>query len=189
MEVEFDLKPLSAEDRTWTAKAQELELGALSAMRSSAEKWAAALTSALGVVSLAALLVGPGVFKHLSPSNKVAAEVAFFVAAFISMIATALATLAAQNARTMIVGRSGTAFKDWATKQTNKWYTALVVSRWLAGCAVLLIFTSGAILWFGDQTKEGPTVIDVQGTSLCPEASSHAVATIKGAEYLLRCDH
>lgn len=121
MEAGFEIADVTPADRLWSAKAQELEVGALAAMRGSAEKWAAALTGTLGVVSLAALLTGPTAFKSLSSDAKTAAEVAFFLAAVLTLIATILATLAAQTSRTKILGNSGLQFKVWATSQTDKW--------------------------------------------------------------------
>jgi hypothetical protein len=185
--TDLDPAPVTAEDRAWAAKAQELELGALAAMRASAEKWAAALTSALGVVSLTALLVGPGVFKHLSDGDKKAAEVAFFVAAILTLVAVGLATLAAQAVRTRIIGHSGHDFKRWATRQIDAWHPALLASRWLACAAVVCVFVSAGILWFGDQADSHPTVIDAQGSALCTSGSTGSITAIEGAEYLLRC--
>jgi drug/metabolite transporter superfamily protein YnfA len=185
--VEFEILPLTPEDRLWSAKAQELELGALAAMRGSAEKWAAALTGALGVVSLTALLTGPTTFKSLSADAKIVAEIAFFLAAVLALVAAALATLAAQTTQTKIVGGSGTQFKQWAASQIDKWQPFISASRWLAAFAVLFVLISAGVLWFGDRTKPGPTVIDAQGSALCPHGPSGTTVTIEEADYLLRC--
>lgn len=183
----IEVKPLTRGDRAWNTKAAELELSALSTMRSTAEKWAAALTSGLGVVGLAALLTGPGVFKHLTATSKDVAELAFFVAAVAALIAITLSTLAAQAARTKISSGSGPDFRAWAKYQIDKWHPYLSASRWLAAAAILFVLLSAGILWFGDTAEPGPTIIDAQGSALCPEASARPAATIKGAEYLLRC--
>jgi hypothetical protein len=97
MADQFIVSELTADERRWTAKPTELETEALPSLRASAETWAAALTGGLGVVGLAALIKGPEAFKAVEGSQKDIAEGLFFAAAGAALIATALATLAAQR--------------------------------------------------------------------------------------------
>jgi hypothetical protein len=184
MTIEFgDLNP---QDRAWAAKAREEETAALSNLRSSAEKWAAALTSALGVVGLAALLKGPEPFKSLADDPRWWAERLFFAAAVLALIASVLATLAAQQNAAQILAGSGSGYRQWAQAQIGTWRTVLSGSRWLAAAAVACILVSAALLWFGESKPSTPTIIDATGSALCEDAGS--TATAEGASYVLRCE-
>ena len=172
-------------ERAWAAEALEEETAALSNLRSTAEKWSAALTSALGVVGLAALLKGPEPFNGLTSQPRWWAERLFFAAAVLALLATLLATLTAQQNAAKILGGSGTAYKTWATGQIGRWKRALSASRWLAAAAVACVLASASLLWFGTSKASTPTIIDATGSALCHNAGSTVIA--KGASYVLRC--
>jgi hypothetical protein len=186
--MSFQFGNMGPSDRAWAAKAQEEETAALSNLRSSAEKWAAALTSALGVVGLAALIKGPESFKGLTDAPRHRAEALFFVAALAALIATVLANFAAQQNAAKILGHSGSAYKQWAQDQIETWRTVLSASRWLAALAVACVLGSAAFLWFGENEPSTPTVIDASGSAICGDAAGDATTvTAAGASYVLRC--
>ena len=163
----LETRPLESTDRVWATKARDEEVAALSNLRGTAEKWAGALTTALGVVSLAALLQGPKVFSPLTKGSRDAAKVAFFLAGLAALIAIVMATLAAQQSRERILGRSGTQYKDWSNAQVKRWAFWLSVSRWLAALAAAAVLVSAFLLWFGERATARPTVIDGRGSALC----------------------
>jgi hypothetical protein len=188
MSVQFG--SMGPSERAWATKALEEETAALSNLRSTAEKWAAALTSALGVVGLAALLKGPEPFKGLSDTPRTWAEVLFFAAAAAALVATVLAAFAAQQSAAQILGGSGGAYKQWATNQIGKWRKALSASRWFAAFAVGCVIGSAALQWFGSSKASTPTVIDASGSALCDGAAGGDTSvTVQDASYVLRCRH
>lgn len=186
MSIQFE--SMTPGDRAWAAKALEEETTALSNLRATAEKWAAALTSALGVVGLAALLKGPEAFKSLADTPRMWAESLFFVAAVAGLLATVLANLAAQQSAATILGGSGSAYKQWAHGQIAVWRKALSASRWIAALAVACVLGSAAFLWFGEDKASSPTVIDATGTAVCDDAAgTNTSTTPTGTAYVLRC--
>jgi hypothetical protein len=183
----FKVDELMAEDRLWLAKVQELAVGALPDMRSSADKWATALTTALAAVSLTALVAGPGIFKGLTPTAGDVAKGFFFAGALAALVATIVARLAAQPTRKHILNQSGDQYRQWSYAEVNKWHRPLGATRWFAALAMFCVLVCAGILWFGDQAASNPTIIDGQGTVLCPKSQGGTVTTIKNASYLIRC--
>ena len=184
--TQLNTRELEPEDRVWAARARDEEAAALSNLRGTAEKWAAALTTALGVVSLAALLQGPKVFNPLTKGNRDVAKAAFFVAGVAALVAIVMATLAAQQSRGQILGRSGSDYRQWSKAQVKRWTFWLSFSRWLAALAVTCVLVSAALLWVGERTAATPTVIYGRGSALCGGAASTQPAAT-GSDYVIRC--
>ncbi len=178
---------LTAEDRAWAAKAREEQVGALAKVRASAEKWAASLTTALGVVGLAALLEGPKVFTGLTDDYRWWAERLFFGASVVALIAVACATAAAHASVSKILDNSGEAYKSWVGTQIGTAQLLLKSSRWLAALAVAAVLASALLLWFGGDKPSSPTVIDATGSAVCLGGSGSASASLDGVAYVVRC--
>lgn len=176
---------MDAQARRWAEAANALELSALADVRALAEKWAAALTGALGVVGLAALIEGAETFDKLDDPWKWLAKLSFFVAAVLALIATVLAVLAAQGTSKRVFIPGGSALREYATTAVDDALGRLSASRWLAAGAVAAVLLAAGLLSFAPKASSGPTVIEIQGSQLCPAGST--VTRTSDAGYVIRC--
>ena len=174
-------------DRRWAEKAIEREFEALPAIRGLAEKWAASLTSILGVVGLAALLEGADTFDKLDSPWRQIAEWSFIVAAVAALLAMAMAVAAAQGTsqRTFVPG--GSALREYAETSVDSALRQLARSRWLAAFAATLVLAAAGCLWLGEEKEGKPTVIEVHGTEFCATLGAAAGEASEDASIVVRC--
>jgi hypothetical protein len=179
---------MTIDDRKWAARASELELGALTAIRGLAEKWAASLTAGLGVVGLAAVFQTADKFAKLAAPWKAIAQVSFTLAVVVALVATGFAIAAAQGAAKRLFIPSGVALRDYSRTAVNHALTWLKVSRILAAIAACLVLVSGYCLWFGDRAKGSPSVIELPaGSQPCPAGVSDLDPAKSDADFVVRC--
>jgi hypothetical protein len=176
---------MDAQARRWAEAASKLEISALSDVRGLAEKWAAALTSALAVVGLAALIEGAKTFDKLDDPWKGLAKLSFVVAAVLALIATALATLAAQGTSKRVFIPGGSAIREYATTAVETALGFISASRWLAGAAAAAVLLAAGLLWFAPRAGSEPTVVEIQGSQLCPAGAT--IVRTSDADYVIRC--
>lgn len=143
-------------DRRWQRKAEELRLGALSAARASAERWAGSLTAILGAVSLAALLEGPEKFNALTPTWEAIGKGAFFVAAAAGLAALWLAATTARVARLKTYLPTGPELKRTSNAAVSSALNKLAWSQRFAAIAVVLALVAAFCLWWGKQDPAAP---------------------------------
>jgi hypothetical protein len=176
---------MDAQARRWAEAANALELSALADVRGLAEKWAAALTGTLGVVGLAALIEGAKTFDNLDDPWKPLAKLSFAIAAVLALIATVLATIAAQGAAKRVFIPGGSALREYATTAVDDALRLLSASRWLAAGAAAAVLLAAGLLWFAPKASSEPTVIEIQGSELCPAGAT--VTRTSDADYVIRC--
>jgi hypothetical protein len=117
---------MTVEDRRWADQAEKLELEALTAIRGLAEKWAASLTSALGVVGLAALFQSAGKFDDLDNPWKAIGQICFTLAVLLALVASGLSIAAAQGAAKRVFVPGGLLF---ASTPRAQWTTPSGISQ------------------------------------------------------------
>jgi hypothetical protein len=179
---------MTVEDRVWAEKAGELELDALKTIRGLAEKWAASLTGALGVVGLAALLEGSDKFNKLDRPWKAIAQIGFTAAIVLALIATALSIAAAQGAAKRVFVPGGTALRDYSRTAVNDALRSLKYSRILAVVASAGVLIAGYCLWFGDRAKGSASVIELPaGSQPCPPGVGTVDVAKSDADIVVRC--
>jgi hypothetical protein len=177
---------MTVEDRRWAQKGAELELESLTNIRGLAEKWAASLTGALGVVGLAALFEGADKFAKLDEPWKTVAQVSFTVSIVLALLATILSIAAAQGAAKRAFIPGGTALRQYSRDAVDAALEALKWSRILAAVAVAGVLIAGYCLWFGDRAKGSATVIELpKGSELCPATAASPPES--DADYVIRC--
>lgn len=181
---------LSDVDRRWNSRAAELELDALSAVRSSAEKWAAGLTGLLGVVGLAALLNGADKFAKLSPTWSAVGKLAFFAAAVLAAAATVAALLATQVTSKRLFMPTPSAVKRLSEEAVNSALTKLAVSRWAAAGAVAVLLIAAACIWWAPSKKAKPDITSVRVSGIiCRGRVAKPLARVQssGRTVLITC--
>lgn len=179
---------MTVEARAWAEKADKLELESLATIRGLAEKWAASLATALGVVGLAALFEDAGKFDKLEPTWALVAQVSFTAAALLALLATALSIAAAQGTaqRTFVPG--GTALREYSKKAVDDALDWLKCSRILAGIAAAAVLVAGYCLWFGEQAKDSATVIELPANpELCASGRAVSRPDAPDADFVVRC--
>jgi hypothetical protein len=178
---------MNSSDQRWAEEADKRELEALPSIRGLAEKWAASLSGALGVVGLAALIEGADTFDRLDEPWRAIGQCGFVLAAVLALVATALAVLAAQGTakRTFVPG--GSALRDYAESAVDKALKLLAVSRWLAVGAVFSVIVAAGCLWFGAEKPGEPTTIEVHGSGELCAPAAHVGATSGDADIVVRC--
>ena len=165
-------KPMSRQGRRWAELAVKRETEALPTIRGLAEKWAASLTAALGVVGLTGLIDKSETFSKLESGWKTVAEVSFVLATVLGLVATALAILAAQGSAKRYFLAGGSALKQYSKEAVDTVLTLLKWSRIVAGLAAACILIAGGCLWFGDRAAGKPTAIELPaGSQLCQGAA------------------
>jgi len=182
-----EVEAVTDSDRRWAVKARELELEALPNIRFAAEKWATNLTGLLGVVGLAAVIEGANVFDGLRQPWQTVGQAAFFGAALIALVATGAAIWAATEATPKVFLPGGDILRATSRAAVENAVKRLALSRVLAGVAVSFVFVSAACLWWGEESKGRPKIVDATGTALCGPGSARAPKPPAGTDFALRC--
>jgi hypothetical protein len=179
-------QPMTRQDKRWAELAAKRELEALANIRGLAEKWAASLTGALGVVGLAALLDKSATFAKLDDPWKGIAEVSFVLAVVLALVSTVFAVMAAQGTAKRYFIPAGTALKHYSEESVKAALWQLRLSRTIAAVAAAAFLLAGSMLWFGDKAASSPTVIELPaGTQLCDGAAPPPKDSDAG--YQVRC--
>jgi hypothetical protein len=178
---------MTVEDRLWADQAEKLELEALTAIRGLAEKWAASLTSALGVVGLAALFQSAGKFDKLDDPWKAIAQICFTLAVLLALVASGLSIAAAQGAAKRVFVPGGAALREYSKSAVHDALRDLKVSRILAALAAVAVLGTAYCLWFGNRAESSATVIELPaGSQTCAGAGKTDVTT-SDADFVVRC--
>jgi hypothetical protein len=180
-------QPVGNDLLPWAAQMNAKDLSALSDLRSSASSWAGSLATALGAVSLSAILTGSKTFSGLASTPAHWGEVFFILAGVMALIATGLALYTAQQTSLSPYGADPKRYRDWATRPVEQGIERLHWSQVLAVAAVAAALASAGILFFGPQAASTPTRIDVSGTKLCQAGSSTTTAPPAGTGFVLEC--
>jgi hypothetical protein len=144
----------TTEDDHWERYARELEREALPAMRATADRWAAGVTTLLGGAALSALLAGEDTFSGLSDGAATLGEVLFFAAALAAAVAGSAALLASIATTTRLFLPGASAYRAAQQAAVRRAARQLVVSRCAAALSVALLLASAAVLFFGPQAPD-----------------------------------
>jgi hypothetical protein len=178
---------MTVEDRLWADQAEKLELEALTAIRGLAEKWAASLTSALGVVGLAALFQSASKFDQLDDPWKAIAQICFTLAVLLALVASGLSIAAAQGAAKRVFVPGGAALREYSKSAVDDALRYLKLSRILAALAAVAVLGTAYCLWFGNRADSSATVIELPaGSQTCTGAGKTGVRT-SDADFVVRC--
>lgn len=177
---------MNRQDRRWAELAVERKQEALATIRGLAEKWAASLTAALGVVGLTALIDKSATFAKLDEPWMTIAEISFVLAILLALVATAFAIAAAQGTAKRYFIPAGTALREYSEEAVSDALKRLRISRIVAALAAAAVLAAGGILWFGDEAKSKPTTIELPANAqLCADANPLPEQT--DASYRIRC--
>lgn len=183
-------RAMTVEERAWADQADKLELEALSGIRGLAEKWAASLTTALGIAGLGALFESAGKFDKLGGAWKAVAKISFSAAVVLALTATVLATTAAQGTTKRLFIPGGSALREYSRRAVASALVLLKWSRISAVLAALGLLVAGYCLWFGTHAQGSATVIELpKASQFCPSGTATGDAAKSDADIVVRCGH
>lgn len=172
----------------WNAQLKAKRLSALDDLRSSASSWAGSLATALGAVSLSAVLTGSKTFSGLATASAHWGEGTFIAAAVLALAATALALYTAQQTKLSKFKKDQqTSYAEWSVKQVTDGFKRLHRSQFLAALAATMALVSAGFLFFGTQAPSTPTTVDVGGTTLCKAGTTTVAKPTSGTGYAIEC--
>lgn len=141
------------EDEAWNEVAVTWQVEALPAVRASAERWTAGISTLLGGAGVGMLLAGPGRFADLQSPYEAVSKALFFTAAGAALLALACAIVASTATSRTLFLLSGSALRHASRRALRKATRTMTVSRVATWLALILLLASAALLFFAPTTS------------------------------------
>lgn len=148
----FRVRPYREGSEPWQARADQLALDALPAVRAAAERWSAAIGGLMAAASVAALLKGPSAFNELGGWAGAAGRVCFLLAVVVAMAALVASALAAQPTPARLTLATGARLRELHESRFETAAAQLTFSRWAALGGVVLLATAAVLMWVGPRS-------------------------------------
>lgn len=148
-------------DLAWEDRADQLEFQALTAVRSSAEKWGASLAAILGLFGTILLVKGRTDITQLMQGYQIAIATLLLLAILTAAVAVYEAALAAQGTPEKLHWPGGGALRQWELQRADNAKDQLKLSRVLTFFAVGFVLIAIGLTWFGkaEPSPSGAAVV------------------------------
>lgn len=166
----FRQEPAELADREWAREARSLSWTALTAIRSSAAKWAGSIGGIVGVFTVAALVKGRDDVSELTPSFRWAVISILLLGLAATLVAMYSANEAAAG-RPVDVWQSGESVRAAYLKTGEEAAARLRLAQILTAWGAVLVVIAVVVLWTGTEKSPDPTnlvqLTRTDGTTVC----------------------